>query len=257
MKTTLSFLFLLCFHYALYAQNYIPTVEKGKIWHIYHPVGMGQYIPYNTKIECDTSIELIQYNNVYLCDSFGNAYCKVGSIREDMLNHKVYFVDTGSVTENVIFDYDLIKGDNFGLFTVDTVTAEIVYGQQRKVIYFDQLYKWIEGLGASFFGVYDLYGGYSQIDTVVKFNSNCMPLSVKNAAAEKDVTLRYQGNLVYINTSNDKNKRIEIINSLGQMLFQSKFTGYTIVDISHFSKQMLILHIYDLQEHFIQRIITQ
>ena len=254
MKTIFFVLFVFFLQDSLRAQTYIPTVAKGKVWGIKYPVGMGAYKYYSTRVECDTTINLIQYNNVYL---MGNTICKLGSIREDTINHKVYFVDTGSSIENMILDYDLVQGDSFNGMTVVLVYYQVKFGQLRKVILFTQPYEWIEGIGASMYGLYDLTWAGGTVIDVTQNISNCMPLLIDNSSFLQNIELKYAGNIISVNTQNEENKHIEIFNTVGQLLYKEGFKKSTAVDISNFSKQLLVVHIYGMKGHFTQKVLLQ
>ncbi len=170
MKSTIIFLFLSIFSDSLFSQDYLPTIEEGKKWTLIAPSnenGSDFIIP---QITCDT----IQRNSKvynYLRCGFGPCFYDA-YVREDTSNQQVFYLDPMDDNQEYLFlDYQLSVGDSFQILpnfqpVVDSVYSDFIFGRIRKVIEFDSLLTFIEGVGSNLYGCIPPFQGESNLNSV-------------------------------------------------------------------------------------------
>ncbi|MDQ3047188.1 MAG: T9SS type A sorting domain-containing protein [Bacteroidota bacterium] len=168
-KFLLLFLFLASFP-GLRAQAWVyhPFPTDSATWsndfgNVVFPTGMppSYYIEWQPKVHycmgaADTVIGANTYSQLFFCDSIYK-----GGIRDD--NGKIYFVDAGTVTEMLIYDYSKGSGDtvtvyyqttpNSGsfsptIYSIGTVDSVLINGSFRRRMRVEEGY-WIEGVGGT------------------------------------------------------------------------------------------------------------
>jgi len=160
MKRKTLLFFILCnFVYSItLAQNYIPFPDSGGVWKETYSWQPSPFF-YNgigdTYIEGDTVFNDTVYHKIYnlrrdvFCSDIiisGPEYD--GALREDTINHKVYYRWNDYAGEKLLYDYTLQVGDtlpmemlwfnfNYGVFitAIDTITT--FDGVNRRVWYLD------------------------------------------------------------------------------------------------------------------------
>jgi hypothetical protein len=125
MKRKLMIVFMVLTNVFAKAQTsvYHPFPESNAIWNIdciawpcYNSNSPHEYFSYT--ILGDTIINSITYHKWYIpsvvyadnCDSI-NVAGYVGAFRNDIPNKKVYYIDSGSNTEEVLYDFNITVGD--------------------------------------------------------------------------------------------------------------------------------------------------
>lgn len=135
------------------AQGYIPTLAEGNHWEIRRDLGLGTYVQWDYELVCDTVVS----TKTYFVIREMRTDTIMGFVREDTLTQEIYFLGKGSIEEDLIISYDLHSGDTITilgqLLGVDTVVEEFIFGAERKVIQFNPLFRFIEGIGHSWLGI--------------------------------------------------------------------------------------------------------
>lgn len=256
MKKIALILFVLVNSIFTFSQAYIPTIESGKTWYIEKPMGLGSYTLHQFKIDCDTNINLYNYKKAFSCDTLGNKQYFIGFFREDTSTQKVYQLLNG--IDSLIVDYQFQIGDTIAGMDVDSVKNEFVFGQNRKVIYFDILYKWIEGIGSSFFGLKPILGGTSFYSKVYKVNytdNNCIPLTV--VGIENSTIEFSQNNSVFtLQSKSNSHKKINVYNNIGQKIYQTEFINFIKLDLVTYEKGMLFIEVINNENRKIWKVIN-
>jgi len=120
-------------------------------WH--NAIGCYEHYYYHYYLGADSTINGLVYKKVYKSDVLiiedNDQPCYLwtwiiqsgymGSLREDPVANKVYFVIKDSVSENVFFDYNIIEGDTipnmwemYPVMTVDSLDSVLVNSSYRK-----------------------------------------------------------------------------------------------------------------------------
>ena len=160
MKRKILLFFILCkFVYSItLAQNYIPFPDSGGVWKETYSWQPSPFF-YNgigdTYLEGDTVFNDTVYHKIYnlrrdvFCSDIiisGPEYD--GALREDTINHKVYYRWSNYAGEKLLYDYTLQVGDTlpyemgwfspyFGVYvkSIDTITT--FDGTNRRIWYLD------------------------------------------------------------------------------------------------------------------------
>jgi len=168
IKTILIFIF--CLNVInIQGQSYFPILEEGKKWNIYSPNNSngGNFIV--PQVTCDT----IQRNGLtyqYVRCDFGSCFYDC-YLREDTSAQRVFQIDPGpNEQETLILDFNLEVGDTFQYLpnytpVVDDVYLDTIFGNIRKVIAFDSLLSFIEGVGSSVHGPLPAFEGFSIVNS--------------------------------------------------------------------------------------------
>ncbi len=153
----LSFMVVLLHFHRLASQAYLPTVEEGKVYQLYWPMGMGSASTQYYQLGCDSLVGERRYLQVYLVDADYQRLEYLGLVREDTLSQQVFFVLQGREEELLTAEYQLEKGDTTYrqnvYLVVDTVYRREYLGEMRKVIEFRPSEAYVEGIGYSLWGV--------------------------------------------------------------------------------------------------------
>jgi len=181
IKFNLVYFLLLISQVSVYSQAYIPLVEEGATWIMYHSDDGTDY--WALRIEEDTIINDLTYRKLYRYNlgteltfpaTYQNQKTLSGVLRDDIINKKVYgylgnntwnsflseecyvFMIYNEDVEIEIFDFNKSIGDVFDdchldLFEVgsEITKNEIVemYGQERRVLSNENGLQFIEGVG--------------------------------------------------------------------------------------------------------------
>lgn len=218
------------------AQSYTATLIKGRIWEITKPHGMGQYSTYSIRLACDTIINSMNYFNVI--SPINNNIL----VREDTTNHKIFKFDNVSGIDKLIIDYDINIGSSFNSMVVDSINFVTSFGQTRKVIYFNNYVKWIEGIGSSFNGISDTFDGYTYVTNVVNSDTSCFALSSTDIELS-NLNVKQVGSKIYITSSSENPVRINIYNYVGQLLDQKLLRNIIMLDLKTYSAQLILLEL--------------
>lgn len=235
MKTKYYILLILALNTNLIiSQTYLPTVVKGRTWEITKPLGMGQFSTYSLRLACDTIINSMNYLNV-ISSGTDNFF-----IREDTVSHKLFKYDSVLGTDKLIIDYDITVGSVVKTMVVDSINYATYFGQMRKVIYFNNLVKWIEGVGNSFNGLSDTLNGYSYVTNVFNSDTTCFPLSTSEIGLNNIEVKQIGSNLYFYNSSNSP-IILKIYNLMGQLLNQFTINTSLTLDLNDYSMQLIFL----------------
>ena len=243
------FIVLLFCNTNLFSQTYIPTLVKGRSWEITKPLGMGQFSTYSIRLACDTVINSLNYLNVFSTSS--NNFL----VREDTINHKVYKYNNLSGTDSLLIDYDIMVGSTYNTMIVDSINYSTYFGQLRKVIYFNNFVKWIEGIGSSFNGISDTLNGYTNVTNVYYSDTTCFPLSTSEIGLNQ-LTVNQVGSVVYFANSSNTPVSLKIFNSMGQLLNKYTFKDNFTLDLHFYSVQVVLLEMSTANERKVVRILT-
>ena len=184
---------------------YLPTIYKGHCYQYQYDAGLGQTAMFYQTIQCDTLINSLSYLKVFSTDVNGNNAYYDGAIREDTIAQKVYFIDHDSTQESILFDYSLQVNDSISTQIngitrkahVDSVVTTFLYGQPRKVIYFDSIPSFIEGIGSSLWGLHGrpfATSGFlasGKIITSTTVAANCYPTKLLDQSVESNNLVIY------------------------------------------------------------------
>lgn len=155
--------------------QYLPTVAEGNHWTIRKHLGMGSYIDYGYSIQCDSLIGNKLYREVKLDDQ-----SLLGWVREDTTKQDVFFLENGKPTEEHVISYKVNEKDTFWLkgfpLICDSISDIHMFGATRKIIYFNNFQAFIEGVGNSFYGIYD-FGVFQTIETFTPDSVFCGPMT--------------------------------------------------------------------------------
>ncbi|HOZ52804.1 MAG TPA: hypothetical protein PLU17_13150 [Chitinophagaceae bacterium] len=250
-KATTYLCLLFSFVYShVYSQSYIPTVVKGRSWDIIKPLGMGQFNNYSFKLACDTQINSMYYLKLITLLS-NNFY-----VREDTMSHKIYMYDLVSNSDKLLIDYDISIGATAGGAIVDSVKTALLFGQMRKVIYFDNLVKWVEGVGSSFNGISDTFNGYTYVNKIEDGDSSCTPLNLNEVELDQ-IEIKHLGNYIEIIDKSGNYKTVKVFNYGGQTLLQKPIDRFATLDLSKYSNQLLFIEITSEKRKIVKRVFTQ
>ena len=280
-----------------FAQNYIPMLTDSLYWDIAYRVNdpnpcamYGYPKPFRYKTDLDTTINNVVYQTVIKYELFPAtpAPCPpfyidtvlqntIIYLREDTAGQKVYYYNTFSQTDVLLFDFSLQQGDSIFVpsitpntyFYVDTlyniVTAD---GITRKYFQCDEK-PWlgttggfyIEGLGGAMgiFGPFNTFEeGYwlmcisdlNQSPIVGSFGDlthfyDCYNFTTgfpENNDPGNGITLSPNPATDFINISNlPFNTAITIRNALGEIIAEHTFSSDTRLDISNYEPGLYFL----------------
>jgi hypothetical protein len=239
MKTKLVLFLFVGFIYNVFAQQYTPMLEIGKIWNMHH---YDNLIPPNNS-NFDISLDnLVTVGGTeYFQTSNGNLF------REDIANKKVYRL-VNSV-EELILDFDLNIGDNLisplifiddGSFsrTITTIGVATFYGiPNLKYYQTDCGETIIEGIGVQSRGLFDRSTSCSTLDTDSgDLLVNMQLLSNADFFIQNDIRLFYDSNLKQLKLTNQNNDNIslKLYSVLGKKVIDSPLNSD--LDVSQLQK---------------------
>lgn len=144
MKRTLLFITCVLASLTMLAQeyDYIPFVKAGKRWHVVRSdfdtgCHLEQYMLINEKVEKAGKT----YMKMYRSEDNLTVIYDAGLLREE--NRKVYFFDSDSQKEFLMFDYSLKAGDTYETYSYDeqkAVTYKVLsvgdYLEGPKIVYY-------------------------------------------------------------------------------------------------------------------------
>ena len=239
------------------AWKYHPMPDSNAVWRVDYSWAMCYPIcwQYQYTISGDTLIGSKSYSKLYMSgiqeSSWFNYYC--GGMRNDTINRKVYFVDTNSTNEKLLYDFTLTVGDTiFSMdtlmypnnFIIDSIDSVLVGSNYHKRFNLGggPFISIIEGVGSTR-GLFELYHlGWEDYYTLVCFSYNveiypsgttACPLITSQMIGIKEqhsenVNVIISPNPITSNSIlslNDKNtsiKEIEIYNSMGAVVKEYK-----------------------------------
>ncbi|NOX47415.1 MAG: T9SS type A sorting domain-containing protein [Chlorobi bacterium] len=180
MKTTFAF-FLSLFSLFIFGQNTYQIADTTKTW---NTVSYG-FLSFNvaqcsgTKshiLSGETNIGNITYFNVFeSTDSLQTDWGQIGFLREDTINHQVYY--RGNADDGLLYDFNIEIGDSIyidnyyydftdALLICDSIDYVNINGEQKQRFYFysdfsKSIYSeiWIEDIGSMYGLLASGYGG--------------------------------------------------------------------------------------------------
>jgi len=180
---------------------------------------MGSYSDYEYVLKGDTLIEDRTYKKAEL--SSGEI---IGYVREDTLCQKIYNWDIDNQTEALLIDYSLEAGDIFyrnnSPLVCKSVSYDFLYGRLRKVIHFNSVERFTEGIGYSFYGVADWNGGYQYITNFEELSEQCLTAThgVLEQKMEVSVYPNPFANKLNVLSNRTISGTIYILNNSGQIV---------------------------------------
>jgi hypothetical protein len=244
MKKSFSIL-LLFFITALTSTAYTPMCYKGHFYVNKYDAGLGQTGFLNLSIQCDTTINAKSYIKVWNCDANGNTISYQGAMREDSIAQKVYYLTAGSLQERLVFDFSLNVNDTFNYnyinwnktLHVDSIVTKLLYGANRKVIYFDSLPPIIEGIGSMQWGLMDrpfATSGFTATTKIIdaySITAQCLPTSLQTNNSKNNIAVYPTLVQNYLNIDISKPGLVgcnyTIINMAGQIMQNGTLPTFT------------------------------
>ena len=152
-----SLILILLLSVCTHAQSYIPIQDTNAIWKevfvVFSPghscsTVRDEYVMGDTTIGSQTYIKIYATGNVY-CDSITYYFHDVyqGAIRNDSSGRRVYFIEHGDSTEQLLYDYSLAVGQ--------MSPSSSVFFNQYTITYIDSVYylnSWHQRFHTSDFG---------------------------------------------------------------------------------------------------------
>ena len=267
MNKKLMIVFMLLTNVFAKAQTsvYHPFPESNAIWNIdcmvwpcYNSNSPHEYFSYT--ISGDTVINSITYHKWYIpyimyadnCDSI-NVAGYVGAFRNDILNKKVYYINSGSNTEEVLYDFNITVGDTIKRCGINQPYTMKIFNEDSVLVGGNYRKEWhafsisggsidiIEGIG----GTMDLINNCPVIDpptyNLICFSQNgninypnvspCNIISTINSNdVELSVTLSpnpFHFSTLLTLSKAFKNAEFKIYNTFGEQVRQQKIISQT------------------------------
>ncbi len=257
----LTIVLTLLLHSFIYKAQYIPFPESNALWVVSWGTSY-QSSMYHYELTGDTLLGLTNYHKLESAGKVSYNFAPndpqfynagyVGAYRNDTLAKKVFYIPKDSVTEMLLYDFNLAVGDTvrgymeqiakdkFGptfFAVIDSVDSVLVNGSFRKRWHFHSSV-WlpgsiIEGIGSTY-GLLEsliprfddngqLYC-YSQ-DGISLYGGSCLLVTdiEKKIAVENDVMIYpnpiVNAKSITINTSRNKNIKFEVYSLLGKRCY--------------------------------------
>lgn len=246
----------------LYSNDYIKTLEAGKKWTYERPMGLGNYQTYNYYLTCDTVINDKKY---YIIGNFINSVPKRAYIREDTILQTIYLLEQDSLNEKILINYNLNTNDTFVMYNgfklvVDSVTNSYKFGQQRKIIHFDEVQKFIEGIGYSFNGVI-LTDFYSYVKNVESTPSTCNNIISSIGISNNSEWITFFPNPVNQKLFFKYNQKIRDVNvkiyNLDDQVFLNTYVKNNELDVSNLSNGIYLIELTNMNYTTVQKFIKR
>lgn len=244
------------------SKAYIPTCFKGHFYIYSYNAGLGHNIRSYLSIQCDTTINTKLYHKVLNCDTNGNNTSYRGAIREDTLTQKVYYIASDSLQERLVFDFSLQPNDTFLYATpngyktlhVDSISIKYLLGQNRKIIYFDSLSPFVEGVGSIIWGILDrpLYStgplGATALENTLNVPEQCYPTEVTDFSYLNNLFIIYPNpvhNELYIRQMfyTETQNLFSLTDIQGQVILKGILNKNQIIPFQMLNNGLYILHI--------------
>ena len=235
------------------AQDYIHTVEEGKIWKTKHLAGMGTTWYDAYQIRCDTPINNKQYYEVYWLNEDLLPESLIGYVREDTLEQQVFFLHKDSANEKLMANYKLEIGDTFRGNVVDSVYRKFIFGKDRKVVTFgkNHFINHAEGTGTYFGGI--IYDGYNCAYCLVNGISMSTPkCEILPAIHELQPELfniypNPVNNIINVDYSLQKGQEFKynLITLTGKSIKKGTVMSGSMIDVGDIGEQIFLLKLYN------------
>lgn len=251
-----------------FSQNYIPFPDSGAVWvntnysvHVDPWNPMVQFELEGVEYFCvngtDTTIGDFEYASVFQCDED-----YFGGIR-DSLGH-IYFIPRDSTQEYTLYDFTVESGDSvfnvisyhnseFNYFEVSdvlvgSVSTEIIAGVERKIV-IAPARRWIEGIGSETGLFKETWQNISNFDNRLECfsindemvfptqsNEHCsMNVGITDTQNSNPVISVFPNpttSLFSLKFSKNQSGRLEVINSIGQVIKSFEIVNTQIKQIS-------------------------
>jgi hypothetical protein len=267
MKKKLMIVFMLLTTVFAKAQTsvYHPFPESNAIWNIdciawpcYNSNSPHEYFSYT--ILGDTVINTITYHKWYIpfvvyadnCDSI-NVAGYVGAFRNDIPNKKVYYINSGSNTEEVLYDFNITVGDTIKSCGINQPYTMKIFAEDSVRVGENYRKMWhassisggsvdiIEGIGGTMGPVQYCPVIDPPINNLICFSQNgninypnvspCNIISAINSNhIELSVTLSpnpFHFSTLLTLSKEFKNAEFKIYNTFGELVKQQKITSQT------------------------------
>lgn len=280
MRGRIKIIILILLLYAnVKGQTYIPFPDSNAVWKVEHrdipmhcpPFGYCFTVRYS--YDGDSLINGINYKKISECPNM--ASCYRGALRQDKPNKKVYFIETGSNQENVLYDFSLSIGDTLPNNTLNPVdkciivsTDSILMGNKyHKTFNINcpmsvlQNLTLIEGVGSNF-GMLESFLVFEHFSKLICFSedsgliysdttqySNCIDMTnlVYNINSTTK-TYVFPNPLQYSNIMNIySSKRIicaKMYNEFGELIFSRNYSSWNeqeAIESTQFYKGVFVL----------------
>ncbi|MFP4289967.1 MAG: hypothetical protein ACLFQS_11985 [Bacteroidales bacterium] len=163
----LFFLLMLFYTTLLKAQDnkeYISMLQENRVWSIQHE----KHVLMGDTIINDQTYKKLYFHN-YLEELTPDSLQYIAALREDSTNTKVYYIFHGQEEEHLLYDFSLEVGDEFHvhspMFTLSSgplilpenhqspesmevveVKDSLIAGVVRKVLHFNNISEWVDGI---------------------------------------------------------------------------------------------------------------
>jgi hypothetical protein len=293
---TLGLIFtLLMLNSLLVKSQYIPFPEENAFWTVEHGAEwcMNSASIYQYQLTGDTAINSLIYHKLnqkgdFICGSifFSGNMDYIGSYRNDSINKKVYFLHRDSLSESLLYDFNLMIGDtikgylqeltNYQNFCViDSIDSLLVDGSYRKRWNYHSLSpqfdflnfsspNYIEGIG----NVFGLFGGlknelnvnyklicHSVYSTKLYGHSPCNLITTIEEREEDKVSIYPNPFINNISIENSEGEKEVIITDVyGKQQYKNTYSNKTI-DVSFLEQGIYFITITSATNTFTQKII--
>lgn len=294
--------FLLVSYSCFSQQQNDPFISENKYWVIKNKIydgdgpcrSLGHYMLY---FSGDTLVNDIQYSKLYYSNLSDLAPYKLQSkflyalLREDLVNRKVFAINIldqnyCSSSENLIFDFNLVKGDtlnecaykaitydysdNDGRGLIESNSNEFVFGKDRNVlntigIYstcglpFDIDLKLIEGVGWEDHGIFHAIDNYSSLVYFCEGTlDQCDIISSVSDLQSNSVTVSPNPTKSYFNINSELQVKRVLLYSHDSKAKELNSTGGNQFDLSLFTTGLYFIEIqFSDNSRFITKIIKE
>lgn len=173
MKKNLLIVLLFIFFNVL-SQSYTPLLKEGNKWWVYYREGYcdfcnPQYRAYYIFINGETVVDNVVYKRIYSnlyrnCPYMGSCTNPTNPdvfeclMREDLITKKVYFLDSNTNTEKLIYDFSAQAGDVLDVYwrwggegyptAIDDIVYGSVFGKENVKTFVSGYHNIYEGIGS-------------------------------------------------------------------------------------------------------------
>lgn len=259
-------------------QSYIPLLDENSLWSTIRTIVTGEKQTFFHQFAGDTIIDSTHYKHIYSSqDSNHMVWDRIGFIREDTLQQRVYFRFLNDSIDRLLYDFSLQVGDsakicnlyipNGSMYHVISTDSVLIDGQWRKRINYG-LEQWIEGIGSGrgvLFPAYFIVGWY--VELLCFYNNSMLLWSSPNwsdcyiveTEEVESVSLQVYPNPAqdFLNISGfcEHPGWYAILTAEGCSIMKGHFTPThnTRIDISHLPAGIYLLHIEDVAGKIMSR----
>jgi len=297
MKKSITQVLLLFISFFIHGQSYHPLLIQGNRWNIQYIPHPSEFkcgrisIPDSTgteilKISADTTIinGIIYKNLISSYDSMATVNSSIGLIREDTVAQKVYFMGGNGYIpwEVLLYDFNVKVKDTISYYIVDSIDSIKIGTRFHKRIQLNNGIIWVEGIG-SLDGLITSamempLCGTIYTRTLLCFYNHDSLIYQPNNVTYKDCfyptiyvginSLEHKSNFalhpspagdnITINSKNDENYFVEVIDIQGKILISKKILNQTDqINLQGIKSGIYFVRITSRQDIFTYKIIKE